>query len=207
MAAGYALEDAYRQFTGMFQPGNRLSSTGDPGLRPRLTRPDFLHPTSVKDGDGQELTYMFGGVGEVKASQNTVTLKTSSNQIDAEINMARYAAEQNIIPKIYGMLIEQPPRAAQAGAASFTLVLPYGGTVGDDIAEAAKRRNFNLYVQYAFQESGTDNIVFLNPQQLFKAKNSSNAPSVQPGNLDSPDTFDKRVAVKRYDRNNDSGSD
>ena len=204
MAAGYALEDAYRQFTGMYQPGNSLSATGDDALWPRITRPDFLHPTTVQGESGRILTYMFGGVVEVKTSQNDVTLKTSTNQIDAELNMARFAPEQSSVQEIFG---DQPPRAAAAGAASLTLVLPHGGVVGEDIVDAAKRRNVNLYVQYAFQENGSDNVVFSNPQQLHKAKNSTDAPAVQPGNLNSPGTLNKQRAVDRYNWSNDHGAD
>ncbi len=188
ISSGRALEIAYRSFTGLRRGPRKISSKGDSNV-PKIVVPDFAHSTAVIDGNNQSnfLTFSLGGIVEVKASQNPISLGTNNGQIDAEMNIARYAlADQVYTRKIY---------ASDAKAASFTIVVPYGAKIADGLIEEATRRNVNLFVQYSFQNNQDGTVVFSNPEKLNNVNNETFS-ILTNGNIDGPSGLDFDEATK-----------
>lgn len=161
ISAGIALEKAYAEFTGLPQPGNMLSYKGDDEtwvnqlFRAKTVRPDFVHATQAIDLSGDGATFVAGGIVEVKAPQNPLSLKTNNGQLDAEMNLARHARSWFFLEE-----------ASDVDAASYTIVATAGTVIERDLIEAATNRGVNLYVQYAYQNLEDGSVVFSNPISL-----------------------------------------
>jgi RHS repeat-associated protein len=169
ISAGVALENAYAEFSGFTRSSNQLSQKGDTPLALRVVRPDFFYATEVLGGDKSTLVFLRGGIVEVKAPQNAIDLTTNSSQIDAEMNLARYADATNGV-------LGNSTQAHQVKGGSFTLVLTAGSKIEQRVIDEATRRGVNLYVQYAFQHNRSGKVVFSNPQKLNNISNHVNDP-------------------------------
>ena len=115
------------------------------------------------------MVFLRGGIVEVKAPQNAIDLTTNSSQIDAEMNLARYADATNGV-------LGNSTQAHQVKGGSFTLVLTAGSKIEQRVIDEATRRGVNLYVQYAFQHNRSGKVVFSNPQKLNNISNHVNDP-------------------------------
>lgn len=205
ISAGNALEMAYGDFTGQPKGRNRLSTKGDNPLALRTVRPDFVHDTEVRDSEGKLLRFTEGGIIEVKAPQNPIDITTNSSQIDAEINLARWAIGNN---GVMGTTIGGT-YAEELKAGSYTLVLTADAQIDQRVVEESSRRGVNIYVQYSFQDRNSGEVVFSNPIKLNSISNE--LPSIVPGNLDRSVELNFERATKwtptRKNSTNDGSND
>ncbi len=204
ISAGRALEEAYSKFVsaGVVTESNFRKGFKYPvKLKNGKTRwviPDFLHPTNYTNvGSNQYVDFPYGGVVEVKAAQNPITLQTSSNQIEAEIQWASTAYEFCFVNCVR--------KAGIYNSGSYTLVLPYGGTYSQDIVDECTRKGVNFYVSYAFIEVGSNKVVFSNPER--KNNISSGFPYNAPVNINKRITLDIAGSIQRWQKSNNQWDD
>lgn len=203
IAAGNLLEQAYGDFTRYHKSDNHLSQVSQNGIFGlRTVRPDFMHATSwtgtkaIGDATETTITFYAGGPVEVKCPQNPITLQTNNNQIEAEINIARYARGDD---GFFGETV-----ASDKKAGSFTLVLPAGANIDPAVITYATSVNVNIYVVYAFFNRSDYSVVFSNP---IRKNNISIEVSYNSGNLDTRARLDIGKAIARYSESNDSSNE
>ncbi len=127
---------------------------------------------------------------EVKASQNAITLRTNNWQIAAEIAMAADAFPTDYYVRAWRG--ETPIKSAghpNYKAAAYTLVLPFGATVGPDVVAECTRLNVNFYISYAYIGQN-DEVVFSNP---IRQNNLTLEEGTSPGKLN-------RGAIFNFDK-------
>jgi hypothetical protein len=164
ISAGRALEEAYSKFvnagqvlTSNFRKGFKSPIPLDGRKGWRWIIPDFIHPTQHLDLNTNEtIDFPFGGVVEVKAPQNEITLSTSNNQIEAEVKWAGTATDNCV----WNCL-----KSGNYNSGAYTLVLPYGSTYSQDIVTECTKKGVTFYVSYAFIEKTTNKVVFSNPER------------------------------------------
>ena len=133
ISAGNVLETAYSDFTG--SPKNKIpqftTKGDDKFISIGTVRPDFIHPTFAEGPKGQTLNFTYGGVIEVKASDQPIKLNRQKGQIDRELNLVRYATSNVYFIEFFKK--GKMTHASDLKAASLTFVLPSGGKIDDDI--------------------------------------------------------------------------
>jgi hypothetical protein len=199
ISAGRALEEAYAKFVSAgvvtesnFRKGFKYPIPLNNG-KTRWIIPDFLHPTNFTNlGSNQYIDFPYGGVVEVKAAQNPITLQTSSSQIEAEIQWASTAYEF--------CFINCARKAGIYNSGSYTLVMPYGGTYSQDIVDECTRKGVNFYVSYAFIEANSNKVVFSNPER--KNNISQGFPHNAPVNINKRIPLDISGSIQRWQKSN-----
>ncbi|WP_375560244.1 RHS repeat-associated core domain-containing protein [Bernardetia sp. OM2101] len=180
-ASGIAFENIYFAFVSYTPLKKRVISSYKPDSWiipvPKIIIPDHIHSTSMSYSNGVTISYEYGGIVEVKAS-DIVLMETSRNQIATMITYLTYATDMS---GLYSL--------KEHKAASFTLVVPYGAYIHYNVLEAATNANINLYVSYSFINIQTGGVVFSTPMRLN---------NISLGGFDGPNTRGSLLGTDPY---------